>query len=568
MRFYFSKILKIEDYKGIHFLQDHIGTNYRSPWNDYSFITTFNVYAVLDSHSKYFMGEVKVLAKGASNTAVYFSETGLSLLDEKIFEITDVFNSSSIVSLAVSISYYQKIFKLFDSRIARDILERTCDASYHSNNIFEYRKWPGFKESLLRNGSSSEAILKKGFSIALGRYSPEDRFEIEMDFPDVSIESINFKFSNQKGLDGARINILIGKNGTGKTYILRRLTELITGVVEDENKWPYFNKLLVAAYSPFEDFYTKTSLLEALENSDKSNATTKQPSSKSLKRKLIHINNYEYIGFRNKDGEFSLDWPKEHSALSILKILELDLENKWWLPESRLGLLFDTLRLCIDFDSIVLRRKDLTELRLQKEGISTKKELNSTIATVDTSIGILFEKDNKLIPLSSGQKIYSYFIPCIIAEIEDESLLIIDEPELCLHPALEIGLINMLKSLLAGTSSYAIVATHSAVMAREVDRTSIRILKKSEEITEIHNPTFQTLGESLELIIGEAFDDFMIQKPYQQELDALIASSENRDSFLGDISDKVGDEGLAYALSKYASIDADDISLEQLDATS
>lgn len=45
-------------------------------------------------------------------------------------------------------------------------------------------------------------------------------------------------------------------------------------------------------------------------------------------------------------------------------------------------------------------------------------------------------------------------IPAIISELEEESLLILDEPELYLHPELEVGLINMLKNILDETKSF------------------------------------------------------------------------------------------------------------------
>lgn len=57
-----------------------------------------------------------------------------------------------------------------------------------------------------------------------------------------------------------------------------------------------------------------------------------------------------------------------------------------------------------------------------------------------------------------------------MSEIEEESLLILDEPELYLHPELEVNLINMIKNILNETNSYSIIATHSSIIAREVEK--------------------------------------------------------------------------------------------------
>ena len=420
MKIYFSQTLRIEQYTGMHFLQDHVGSNYKSPWDDYSYTTLFNAYDVREG-AKRSLGAVKILARGFNDTSSYFRKRGILVFD-KMYDITGSFDISGTVSLAIDISYYQKIHKVFTSHQAQELLESTCDASYFIANLNEYRTWPGFNQSLLRNGASSEAIIKKGNPTALGRYVTDDSFKISIDFPDVPIERIDFAFSNKDGLRESNMNILIGKNGTGKTFVLRRLTELITGISEDTQRWPYFNKLLVVAYSPFENFYTKSALLQCLDKNFHGEAIGGKAFSKSLKRRLLHVNKYEYIGFRNDEGLFSLVWPRIHSAMSVLKILELDLDNEWWAKEERFNTLFDTLSLCIDFDNIVLKRKEKDVLRINKDSVFGKRDLRAIALDIELEEGVLFEKDNTIIPLSSGQAIYAYLIPCLVAEIEEESL--------------------------------------------------------------------------------------------------------------------------------------------------
>lgn len=549
MNFYFSSTLKIEEYEGFHLLQDHIGTNYRAPWNDYDFVTTFKVYHCHNGNKEY-LGLAKVLANRHNDTSKYFVKQGIPVLKEKVYQITDALNSSIIVSLAESIDYYQKLRKILEPKQVADYLEKMGDASYHYADRDRFKEWPGFDESILRNSSVSEAILKKGHQVAVGRYVPDDEFKISVESHNGTYEPVEFAFSNKGKLGRSNINLLIGKNGVGKTFILRRLVELITGANENSKDWPYFHKLLVVAYSPFEDFYTKNSLLDALEKKYMDRTRKTQHSTKSLPRRRLHVNEYDYIGFKNEKDEFSLSWPKEHSAKSLLGILQYDHKNHWWRDLSRFDILFDTLNLCLDFDAIALKTKGGELIEFQKSP-STEfigpKHLKEDFAFEE---GIYFTKKGHILPLSSGQIIYSYLLPCLVAEIEDESLVIIDEPELYLHPALEIGLINMLKNLLKETSSYAIVATHSAVMAREVRKSEITILKKSNGRTEANKPTFETFGESLELIIGEAFDDYITKKPYQDTIDNIVSQYKNKQDAINEIAPMVGDEALAYIASK------------------
>ncbi len=106
-------------------------------------------------------------------------------------------------------------------------------------------------------------------------------------------------------------------------------------------------------------------------------------------------------------------------------------------------------------------------------------------------------------------------IPNIINEIKDSSLLLIDEPELYLHPELEVGLISMLNFILKETDSFAIIATHSSIITREIKRDYVNIFKNNKIIKPEYIKTF---GESLDKITVSVFDDYNTEKLYQTEL--------------------------------------------------
>lgn len=197
--------------------------------------------------------------------------------------------------------------------------------------------------------------------------------------------------------------------------------------------------------------------------------------------------------------------------------------------------------MCIDFDSISLLCTDGSFF-----DIPASNRLHPlTEKKIDYNKGFLFKKNGISIPLSSGQIIYSYMIPAIIAELEEESLLVLDEPELYLHPELEVGIINMLQYILNETKSYAIIATHSAIITREIDRNAVHILRRSHGNTTSNIATIQTYGESLDNIISDIFDDFRINKPYQREIKKYL----NLNNSILPLSDQLGNDGIAYALS-------------------
>lgn len=538
--------MKIESFDGFHLLQDHMGTNHSSPWNDYDYIVKFKLYYV-DNSSKQNLGFLRLLVNKQSDTSKFLIEKG-DEVEKNIYKIDQVINQDIAVSLPLDIDYYHKINKLLTGSSVDQFLALICDASYFYSRISTYRSWDGFSGSLMREGSSSEAILRKGHQIATGRYSPEESFTINVELEPESYDPVQFVFDNDREVSKTNINLLIGKNGVGKSFLLKELSEIITGIQEIDDKWPYFHKLIVVAYSPFENFYTKDDLLDELDK--KYSKKKKIKKAKVPSRRRMNVNEYAYVGFRNESGKFSVDWPKKHSVDALVNILKFDVENNWWEERGRFEILKETLSLSIDFDNIAVKSSGSEEF-LIIDGAS-----NKNIKTIEDSSskedGLFFIKNNEVLNLSSGQLIYSYMIPSIVSEIEDESLIILDEPELYLHPHLEVGLIDMMKHLLSETSSYSIIATHSAILTREVEKKAVKILRRKNGRTEIADPSFETYGESLDTIIGEVFDDYTTVKPFQNDIIRHVNSEKDVESAIRKIGSNVGDEALAYIASEFS----------------
>lgn len=546
-KFYYSTKFDFDAIEGFHLLQDHVGTRYTAPWDDFDYVVTFQLYRVADGNRERF-GHVKVLAKGYKDTSAYFEKEGKKV--ENSFDVTDLFSPDRIISLASDLDYYRRLRQTLHRQALR-FLRGICDGSYYYRLHKDYSKWDGFSSSLLRSNSKAQATLKKGTQIARGKYQPADKFSICVDELSDRFESITFNFDNTRELGKTNVNLLIGRNGSGKSHVLRHLVDLITGIAPTETAWPYFHKVVVAAYSPFETFRTENELTEASQGHDGDSPPDDEVDSRDIaERRRLLVNEYAYVGFKNTSSTFCLEWPKECSARALAKILGYDSENLWWTDKSRFRLLFDTLRQSIVFDEIALCTGENEFIPFSVEKGDERMDYASAIANAHFEGGLVFLKDGKAVPLSSGQTIYSYLLPCLVAEIEDESLLILDEPELYLHPAMEIGLINMLKTLLEATKSNAIIATHSSILAREVERSGVVILRKEGEKTTATNPGFETFGQSVELIMGEAFDDYRTPKAYEQTLDAAYDKYQSRNAALEALAPQVGNEALAYLAAK------------------
>jgi energy-coupling factor transporter ATP-binding protein EcfA2 len=546
-KFFFSTSL--EDalaLDGYHLLQDHVGSHYAQAWDDFDYIVTFQIQRVTRGKREFF-GRTKVLIKGLKNTSQHFRENGTQ--QGKSFDITELLDPSSVVSLAADLDYYQRLEKELKGS-AEGFLRQICDASYFRNDYANYSQWDGFDVSLLRGGSTALAIIDKGRQIAAGRYVPEKEFKFNVAGLPNNFEPIQFRFDKNRRIGNTNINLLIGRNGSGKSHVLRHLVDQVTGVAPSQDKQPYFHKVVVAAYSPFESFKTENQLSSAL-----GEETLGEEALEKMSQRRLMVNKYAYIGFKDPQGHFSLDWPKESSAHALLKILAYDEEN-FWRGVTRFELLFNTLKQSITFDFVALKDQGGQSILLSAAEGYAQPSLKSIEERVDVTQGISFLKERKgeeqpsQVLLSSGQTIYSYLLPNLVAEVEDESLVILDEPELYLHPAMEIALINMVKTLLKNTKSNAIVATHSSILAREVERLGVVVLRREEGRTIATPPPFQTFGQSVELIMGEVFDDYRVRKAFQDSLDVAAEPFASPQTALESLAGSVGDEALAYLASK------------------
>lgn len=548
MKIYFSMFHGFENHVGIHLLPDYLYSDINNKNKDSVF---FDVYYVKSKNVAKKIGELKLLVKDNENPEAFLKTKGKEIKNSGIYDVSQLFKSSAILSMPVTIDYYKAIANLFSEVEARILLRDIGDISYNKNNLKKYSEWKYFKNKFFRDSSSHRSIIERGAEIATGSYKMGGEVRIELDSLETTFESFDFVF-NKDNEFSEDINLLIGKNGLGKTHLLKHICEIFTGLKSAREK-PLLNKLVVVSFSPFENFHTKRELTQLID--------LNYGKSKKIKsRELVDIEDYSYIGFRDYDGEFHKQWPDFFSAKSIVDAIKYDNEIAWWQSDeySKFETIFSTLLLSMDFDAIQIKTIKNKFISITPDNY---KEIDfENYDEINFQAGVTFVKNSQVVKMSSGQKIFSYMIPSIISEMQDETLLIIDEPELYLHPALEVGLIEMLKKVLFKTRSYAIIATHSAVMAREVRRGCVRILRDSENGTRIDNPSIETYGESLDAIIGEVFDDYSIKKPYQYEIDDMIKSSSNLNKTLKDISKKLGDEALVYFMSQIEG--DDDIILE------
>lgn len=117
--------------------------------------------------------------------------------------------------------------------------------------------------------------------------------------------------------------------------------------------------------------------------------------------------------------------------------------------------------------------------------------------------------------LSSGQNILLYTMTNVIANIQDESIVLFDEPELHLHPNAISNLMRMLYDLLDEYNSYAIVSTHSPLIVQETPTRYIKKFDRKFNVLSVSDLSIEAFGENLTSITEDVFNVRDVESNYK-----------------------------------------------------
>jgi hypothetical protein len=158
----------------------------------------------------------------------------------------------------------------------------------------------------------------------------------------------------------------------------------------------------------------------------------------------------------------------------------------------------------------------------KKSFMKLHKLIEASPRSLKMTSGVLFFRGANKVDLSSGQRLFCYIVINIVGQIKADSLIIVDEPELFLHPSLEVEFISLLKKVLSAFNSKAILATHSLAIAREVPANCMHVYRRSEFGVEVDHPPFETFGGDMQRISSYVFADNRVVKPYVQWIEAKL----------------------------------------------
>lgn len=405
-------------------------------------------------------------------------------------------------SLGQNLNYYEKINNL-DDKDKKDILSGLRDVATSSNILSLFKQNNTFKNSLLRF-SEAEKALKEARKYFGGSISKTLKFSYECQLESASAPHI-VKLDFEEDFLPYRINAFVGKNATGKTKVLTELSSSLSGAKRSKSSFlperPSFSKIITISYSAFDELYKP---FEDISNIEHSNKDERKEESKLF--------SYKYCGLRNKQGVLSLKELEHQFIEAFESVKERGREDEW----------------------IKIMRNVFEEEHL---------ELIHNIKSSQSSYSL-----SNL--LSSGQNILLSTITDVIANIEVDSLLLFDEPEIHLHPNAIANFMRMFYEILERFDSYAIISTHSPIILQEVPSKYISVFSRIDNIPLINLPSLECFGENISTITNDIFDVREHESNYKTYL-KYMANRMSKDEIIDLFEDELSFNALTFLNAIY-----------------
>ncbi|MBY0027939.1 ATP-binding protein [Priestia aryabhattai] len=454
-------------------------------WDDYSYRTAFTMIYFLSENEQKLIGELKILRdlydeEFEKDTPYYYTKL---YLEDKFTELNDDF-----CSLGQNLSYYEKLYELGEE-VSKEILKSLNDVAINDKIRKKFKHHRGFQNSLVRY-SSAEKALHEAKEIFGEEIVKLYKFTFKSKLPLATKEhEIKFDFREDIFLP-YRISVLIGKNGTGKTQIMARIANALSGhEVEEQGTFepsrrPSFGQVIAVSYSVFDEF-----------DRPEEGETTYS---------------YKYCGLRDSTGNI---YTKE------------DLYDKF----------------TISFNAIKGTEKEKF----------WKEVLEEIVEPEHRSILEILSSGNSHANMSSGQNIIITIITEVISNIENDSILLIDEPELHLHPNAISNFYRMLYKLLEKFNSFAIISTHSPLIIQETPSRYINVFERIENTPIVRKLDIESFGENLSVITDKIFGVTDEESNYKYWLREL-SNHKNFDNVLNEFDGQLSLNAMAYLSALYS----------------
>lgn len=470
-------------------------------WNDFGIVNNFFCFYFKNKDEpEVYLGKIKIISKNnnANNCILDLPKNFQHLPDD-------------FVSIGCSHDYYKNL---------RDNLSVECfeickdlrDVAINEDLRKDFERNYFWTRSIIRDNEAERMLRAAKDILSRNDFYLKHKFKYEYNFNKFLSDNkciINFDFNVKNKYFPKRLYTIIGKNGVGKTTLIKHLIE---DYINNESSCfsdslPIFSKLILVTTS-FLDLYSFTD---------------------EEKSKFVQCN---FLGENNellKENE-QIDTIKKY----LKEINDIDYEDN---PISR-----NAIEVICKI--VGLNQEDIQEQKGNEIKINTEK------------IQEIYKKS------SSGIKSLLFIIISILANIRTDSLLLIDEPELHLHPNFIALFIYTIYKLLDNYSSYAIITTHSPIVIREMKADDVYIMDRLNNECSIRQTKIETLGAELSEITDEVFKTKDIPLHFEEIINEMKDNNCSKEEIIQTIKSKNRELSLAVELYIESLFDEGDIYVE------
>ena len=379
-------------------------------------------------------------------------------------------------------------------------------------------------QSLLRNISET-LVINRFHRLSKGQETLID-FTLKYSYP-LKNELLNkndIEFVvNAKSLPPTNVHVIIGRNGVGKTHLLTDIakTILIPTKAYDNGRLSYtsdeqikcpISKVITVSFSIFDDL----KILNEEEQKAKSN------NEKSIRYINIGLN-----GTINEESKSELTESDKLAKLFYYYFNNCMINGK----KDRWQDVIKILNTDCTFNNIKV--SNLPNIFLN-DTIDNKKYI------ID-----FFSK------LSSGHSIILLTLTGLIANVEEGSLVLLDEPETHFHPPLLSAFINALSQLLLLKNGLAIIATHSPVVLQEVPKSCVWKISRNNTIIKTERLEHETYGGNLNTLTRDVFGYEVNESGFHRELKKAALKYDSFDEAVQAFNSELGSEALGILKTEF-----------------
>lgn len=148
-----------------------------------------------------------------------------------------------------------------------------------------------------------------------------------------------------------------------------------------------------------------------------------------------------------------------------------------------------------------------------------------------------YRESYELVDLSSGEIATLIRFTKLVSEVQKNSIVLIDEPELHLHPSWMTSYIYRLKKLFKNYNCHFIISTHSPLLVANLNKDDIIVLQKNHDRIVVKNVSVGTFGVEIDEILSNVFDvrllDSKLIRTTFEQIEKLLQSTNEEKRRIG-----------------------------------